>query len=208
MDSMVLQVQYHINIKNIKLLRLFLAAAILFSCSTQQNSPVVLKAYNADSIRLKENNGLVYNGASLFTGKLFKLSSAGDTLFVQDLIDGLKDGYTKFYYENKLPAEIRLFSKGKKQGTAEGWWPNREKKFEYHYNDDLFEGLQREWFENGQLYSSKNFLNGYENGMQQTWDSSGGILSNYQAINGRNYGNIGEKHCKSIFAKDSFIVKH
>lgn len=204
---MALPEQYLIKTGQQQLLWPLVAAAIFLSVACKNNIPA-LPAFNADSIKLTEKNGTVFNGAEPFTGRVYKLSTAGDTLFVQDLLHGLKNGYTKFFYNDGKPAAIRYFVAGKKENTAEEWWPDGRKKIEYHYKNDLYEGLQREWFSNGQLYSSKNFLHGYEHGLQQNWDSTGAILANYEARNGRNYGNIGEKHCKSIFAKDSFMVRN
>lgn len=184
-----------------------LMAVVMVSCNTTIQQQKLI-AFNADSIKTELRNGLIYDGASLFTGRLFKLSNNHDTLFVQDIVDGLKNGYCKFFYEGARLAEIRYFEEGKREGAAFGWWPDGKKKFEYHYQNDLFVNQQQEWFSNGQRYSCKIFLNGYENGMQQVWDSTGAILSNYEAINGRNYGNIGQKHCKSIFENDSFVVRN
>ena len=202
---MALPVQYLIRKTGQRLLWLSATAAIFLSCSGKNHIPA-LPAFNADSIVLTEKDNFIYNAGHFFTGRIYKLSPGNDTLFVQDILQGLKNGYSKFFYETGMPAEIRYFAAGKKEDAAEAWWPNGQKRFEYHYKNDLYEGLQQEWFANGQLYSSKNFLHGYEHGMQQNWDSTGGILANYEARNGRNYGNIGQKHCKSIFIKDSFTV--
>ena len=199
--------QYLIKTAGKKLLQLLVVAAVFSSC-TNAEKHLALQAYNADSIKLLLKNDTVYNGEILFTGRLYKLSQKKDTLFVQDFDKGLKNGFSKFYYDDGKPAEIRYFVAGNKEGKALAWWPIGKKKFEYHYKNDLFEGLQQEWFTNGQLYSSKNFVNGYESGMQHNWDSSGSILSNYEAKNGRNYGNIGQKHCKTIFENDSFVVRN
>ena len=121
--------QYLIKTAGKKLLQLLVVAAVFSSC-TNAEKHLALQAYNADSIKLLLKNDTVYNGEILFTGRLYKLSPKNDTLFVQDFDKGLKNGDTKFYYQDGTPAEIRFFAAGKKEGTAMAWWPTGKKKLD------------------------------------------------------------------------------
>ncbi len=163
-----------------------------------------LKLYNAESIHLKSENGIIHTDSGLFTGRLFALNRAGDTVFTKEYRQGIEDGAHKAWYPNGQLQELRHYAAGKKTGINTGYWPNGTNRYQYHFVNDLYEGLQYEWYSTYKPYSKKTYLHGYEQGLQQTWNADGSIRSNYEAKNGRNYGNIGKKNCYSEYKNAAF----
>jgi len=181
-----------------------LLTVLASSCNFAPPRPK-LALFNANSLNLADNNGVLFSGKEPFTGKLYAINHKKDSLFSKEYINGKEDGLQKLWFPNGQLQEIRFFTEGKKTGTHTGYWPNGQKRFQYTYAGDIYEGTQYEWFSNGKMYSKKNYHLGYEDGMQQSWTESGEIKSNYEARNGRNYGNIGKKNCYSIWKDTSFV---
>ncbi|MDF3077024.1 MAG: variant repeat-containing protein [Sphingobacteriaceae bacterium] len=182
---------------------LVLAAAGLASCGNVRQD-TSLKAINVDSLELRTENGLMYSGTKAFSGRVYALTSAGDTIFSKSYRDGAEDGQQKLWFSNKQLQEKRWYKDGKKDGVSYGYWPNGSRRYKYHLAKDVYEGVQYEWYPNGRLFSKKIYKSGQESGLQQTWEENGKIKSNYEARNGRNYGNIGKKNCYSVFRDAAF----
>lgn len=103
------------------------------------------------------------------------------------------------WYDNGQLMERRYYENGKKVGVHLGWWPNGNKRFEYHYSMDMYDGPVKEWYEDGQLYRSFNYKDGQEFGAQQMWKPDGRISANYEVRDGRKYGLTGVKNCISVW---------
>jgi len=163
--------------------------------SLHTEEPPAALFYCADSVSVTNNNGIVLCDGEPLNGILYHLSASGDTLFRLGFRDGKEDGEHVLYYGNGQVKEIRVYETGKKVLIHTGYWPDGKQRFQYTFDNDLYEGIQFEWYESGKLLSRKNYANGHENGLQQVWDKDGRLIANYEARNGRNYGNIGTKHC-------------
>ena len=73
---------------------------------------------------------------------IFTSCSNTTTVKESDLIDGSTvsqfirkqqySGYINIYYDDGITIKsIRKYSKGKKNGEHQGWWPNGNKKYQY-----------------------------------------------------------------------------
>lgn len=112
------------------------------------------------------------------------------------------------WYSNGQIMERRYYVEGKKVGVHMGWWPNGNKRFEYHYSEDMYHGKVREWYENGQLYKRFHYKDGHEEGFQQMWKPDGRIAANYEVRNGRKYGLTGVKNCTSVWEDEDTIAEN
>lgn len=178
-----------------------LCFALATSCSRR---PI---AYRADSgdVRLIQDRWYVQN--ELLTGTVYQLSPEGDTLFVQSVKQGNLDGTAKQWYPRSSTGtiqlqEIRFYVQGKREGTHNGYWQNGNKKFEFTYINDVYQGTQKEWYASGIPYRIATYHEGHEHGLQQAFNDDGQLSVNYDARNGRNYGNIGKKRCKTVWGHD------
>jgi antitoxin component YwqK of YwqJK toxin-antitoxin module len=67
----------------------------------------------------------------------------------QTVVNELKDGWTRHWYENGQKESEGLFVNGRPVGVAKAWHKNGQQAFEM----DLGEGVQTRWDENGQKIS-------------------------------------------------------
>lgn len=146
----------------------------------------------------------IYYQNKPFSGIQFALYPNGDTAFVKPFHEGLEEGVSKQWYENKKLAEERLYIAGKKEGIHRGWWPDGKPKFSYEFNNGEFDGVIKEWYSNGHIFKTFHFIAGYEEGSQQMWWINGKIRANYEIRNGRRYGLLGTKNCINV--ADSIFV--
>ena len=133
--------------------------------------------------------------------------SCSDTVIVEesDLINGLTvpqfvrqqqyTGSINIYYKDNNIKSIRKYSKGKKNGKHEGWWPNGNKQYLYYFKNDESFGTHKQWHANGELFTLKNFRTGLEHGEQKAWDQNGELMYKYIYNDGRRYGIQGSIIC-------------
>ena len=140
----------------------------------------------------------IYYQNKRFSGIQFALYPNGDTAFVKPCYEGLEEGISKQWYENKQLAEERFYIAGKKEGVHKGWWPDGKLKFSYEFNDGEFNGTVKEWYNNGRIFKTFHFINGHEEGSQKMWWINGKTRSNYEIRNGRRYGLLGTKNCVNV----------
>lgn len=171
-------------------------------CSACSTTPTL---YRIDGTIVRMQNDLWYANSELMTGTVYQLSPEGDTLFLQEVREGKPHGITRSWYPRSSNGtvqlqEVRFFVQGKREQTHYGYWENGNKKFEYTYTNDVYEGTQKEWYNNGVLYRIAHYHEGHEYGLQQAFTNDGALSVNYEARNGRNYGTIGKKRCRTIWA--------
>jgi len=186
-------------------LRNKLSVLLLFIIAQSCKPASSTLSYNTASVKLETKNGIVFKDGKAFTGHLYTLAdNSRDSLFSAYYKAGKQDGaIIKWYADGKL-MERRFYEENVKTGTHSGFWPDGNKKFHYHFVNGHYEGTQQRWFESGTLYQEKTYKNGQEEGLQREWDSSGNLVINYEAHNGRQYGNIGRKHCASVWRQDVY----
>lgn len=152
------------------------------------------------------NDVVIYQGDK-FTGYLFQLApNHMDTLSLAAYRDGVLDGVSKKWFDNKQLMEMREFKMGKKNGPQIAFWENGNKRFEFIAKEDAYEGEMKEWAIDGSLFHLANFINGQEEGVQKLWYENGKIRANYVVIKGRRYGLLGTKNCKNV-SDSVFAIK-
>ena len=165
--------------------------------------PTVFKP-SADKGFTLNQDTLFYNDTK-YSGFVYTLYNAKDTMQVAGFLNGLEEGIQKKWYPNKQIASVRMYHAGKKIGKHLGFWENGQPQFEFYFEDGEHHGIAKEWYQNGQPYRTFHYEHGYEQGSQKMWWENGIIRANYVIKNGRRYGLIGLKLCMnpndSIFKK-------
>jgi len=178
---------------------------LLVSCNGAEVSPVELLASNEE---LDLINGLLYFNEMLFSGRLVDCYDEEQLKFEAHYKKGKKHGVERKWYADAALAEVRYYTKGNKSGIHEAWWPNKKKKFEYHFNEKgEYHGKVSEWYRTGQSYRAFNYLNGQEVGRQQLWQLDGRIKGNYEVAHGERFGLIGLKKCYTVSADSDEVKK-
>jgi antitoxin component YwqK of YwqJK toxin-antitoxin module len=187
----------------------------LFACNNQKEPesfkaiqiivPKVFVPKSSKNITFKEDTLLV--DQKKYSGYIIDfLSNKKDTLLIEGYYDGLMNGISKKWYDNKMLKEERYFKDGKKNGKQVRFWENGQKKFEFNALNDACEGTITEWNYDGKLYHIGNYKNGQEEGTQKLWYETGKIRANFVIINGKRYGLLGTKNCKNV-SDSIFVVK-
>lgn len=135
------------------------------------------------------------------------LLSCQDKIIIteHELVDGLDvsryvrsneySGAISIMYDDTILKSRRYYSKGKKNGTHEGWWPNGQIKYSFKFKNDMSVGEHLQWHQNGNLFTQKNYKNGLEDGEQKAWDMNGDLMYKYIYNDGRKYGIQGSVVC-------------
>jgi len=123
------------------------------------------------------SDGLYYDGqGKAFTGTHFEYYADSVIRASIEVKDGMPDGFTKIYFENSQPEEVRSFSKGLKHGKWEKWNRQNIKTAEAGYVDDKKEGKWYIWDENGTLRYDMEYDKGNKTGTWLMFDEQGKLL--------------------------------
>lgn len=173
---------------------LFLLAFIFSSCYSRKSVTV-----DALDSSLTYRGDILFRNGVAFTGKTFSLYAGSvDTAEIRNYYEGKEHGrWKKFYADGKIQ-ESREFDGGRKTGFYVAWWQNGNRKLEYHFDDDEYEGICREWNEHGVLIREMNYAKGHESGTQKMFYDNGKVRANYVIVNGRRYGLLGTKNCVNV----------
>ncbi|MCC5612206.1 hypothetical protein LC612_37135 [Nostoc sp. CHAB 5834] len=178
---------------------------LAFSCTGKKPEGQFNLVQNVpDTYHLKSSpvvsftNDIVHVNSKPYTGFMYELSPAGDTLLIEGYINGLLTGYCKKNYPSGQRMEERWYKSGRKNGLQLAYWPNGKKRFEFVAKDDAYEGELKEWTINGHLFHLAHYKNGQEEGIQKLWYDNGKIRANYVIVQGKRYGLLGTKNCKNV----------
>ncbi len=196
-----------------KFLGILIVLVGLISCTQE------VKNGKDKSVRTEINNAVLKSASDLtwrndkvflhhnaFSGTLYELDEKGDTILLEEYLNGLQDGLSLKWYAHKKPMEERMYLNGKKNGVQLILWENGYKKLEYVAKDDANEGELKEWNVNGDLIHLGNYKNGQEEGAQKLWYDNGKIRANYVIKDGKRYGLLGTKNCRNV-SDSIFIVR-
>jgi antitoxin component YwqK of YwqJK toxin-antitoxin module len=190
MDSMAPQVLSRNSIY------ILLICLFFFQCEKKKSECKVL---NMDSVSVTTQGGITYVNTKKYSGLLYRLyPNSTDTIELRNYKEGREHGYWKQFYTGKILKELRFFDDGRKEGPYEGWWENGNRKFDYVFRNDEYEGTCREWSADKRLTREMNYHLGHEEGSQKVWYDNGKIRSNYIITDGRRYGLLGTKNCSNV----------
>ena len=139
--------------------------------------------------KLEVRNGIYFFCNKKFTGIVSALYPNLKPKFYRSVKDGMMFGTYRSFYETSRQFEVRQYKSNMSTGRHYGYWPDgRTLKFDYHYNQDRREGMQKKWYKNGRPYLFARFKNDREEGLQQGWRENGKLFLNYVAKDGQTYG--------------------
>jgi antitoxin component YwqK of YwqJK toxin-antitoxin module len=188
---------------------------LFFACKEQKikeivvsNQSIVPKIFELKSSKNVSVVGdIIYFKQEKYSGFLYELyPKTNDTLSMEGYKNGLLNGVSKRWYENKILMEERYFEEGKKDRKHTAFWKNGKKKFQFTAKNDVYEGEMTEWASDGKLYHVGNYVNGQEEGSQKMWYENGKIRANYVIRNGKRFGLLGTKNCKNV-SDSIFVIK-
>jgi antitoxin component YwqK of YwqJK toxin-antitoxin module len=164
-------------------------------CQSSEN----LQCYNTSDRNFTQVNGLIYFEEKPFTGFTYSLYPfSKDTAEIAGYSRGKEDGFRRKFYPNHVPKEVRKFDHGRKTGVYNAWWENGNRKLQYFFREDEYEGACREWNMDGRLIREMNYVKGHESGPQRMFYDNGKIRANYIITEGRRYGLLGTKNCVNV----------
>ncbi|AWW00270.1 toxin-antitoxin system YwqK family antitoxin [Arcticibacterium luteifluviistationis] len=179
----------------------FLSAVVLllYACKTEIPDSYILKS------KATSANNILYLNQEKYSGYVYELNpTTGDTLLIEGYLNGLQEGTSKKWYDNKSLMEIRHYAKGAKNGQQVAFFENGNKRFEYTAKNDAYEGEMKEWNNTGLLIHLANYTNGQEEGTQKLWYDNGKIRANYVIVDGKRFGLLGTKNCVNV--SDSVFI--
>lgn len=143
----------------------------------------------ASDPNLHNDNGIYFLDSKTFTGIIKELYPDRKVKCYKSIANGELHGLYKTFYENGSRFEVRHYIGNLAHGRHYGYWPDgRTLKFDYHYDQEKRQGMQKKWYKNGSPYLFANFRNDHEEGLQQGWRENGKLFLNYVAKDGHTYG--------------------
>jgi antitoxin component YwqK of YwqJK toxin-antitoxin module len=138
---------------------------------------LLLFVFSTYSQNIKEIDGVYYEGDTLFTGSYSATFDNGKPRITMNIVDGLKEGEVKVYFENGELNEIRSYKRNVMNGT---WLTYNDKKIriaEAHYINGKKDGKWFIWDDNGWLIYELEYTAGEKTGIWKNYDKNGNIVS-------------------------------
>ena len=158
-----------------------------------------LKIIERSDDGIEIDNGVLKYNSLVFSGIIISYHSNFTVKSRVKYLEGRKEGFEHYWFENGELAMERCYSNGIKTGVHRGWWVKGHLKFEYHFNDQgAYHGKVKEWYASDQLFREFNYHNGKEIGSQRLWKLNGDIKANYFVHNRDRFGLIGLKKCATV----------
>ncbi len=181
-----------------------LLTVLYFGCSSSQQGEnrVSINATFIDTLALPNKlfsikNGSAYYNGSLFSGITIEHNGSGSIKLLTTYLNGLEHGFTKAFYAMAQPEYERFYTRGEKDKLHKGWWPNGNKRFEYHFSNGVYHGAFKEWYEDGRLAKNIRYNNGNET-EGKGWRNNGKVYMSFVVKNGRRYGLVNAQLCYSL----------
>lgn len=180
---------------------------VLISCRQTQpdTSPVVTEPrpvipahrVRQDDTAVHLANGVWQYHAKPYSGQLVALYPSGKIKSILLLWQGKEEGLQTTYYEDGMMATARWYRGGEKDSVNQGWWPNGQQKFLYHFRKGEYEGSFEEWYVSGKPMKKILYYNGKEES-GQGWRENGKPYMSFVVKEGRWYGLINPNLCYSL----------
>ena len=143
-------------------------------------------------------NGLYFLNGQKYSGILIQKLKGYNIKTYSSILNGMRHGTYKSFYEDGKPYEIRQYKNNFSVGKQYGYWENGQIRFEYNYYNEKKEGIQKNWYADGKPYYVYNYKNDKLEGLQQAWRENGTLFRNFEVKNGKNYGLQLSKTCFEV----------
>lgn len=139
--------------------------------------------------KLEVRNGIYFWENKKFTGVVSALYPNSRPKYFRSVMKGMMHGQYASFYESGDRFEVRQYIRNMATGRHYGYWPDgKTLKFDYNYNQEKRQGMQKKWYKNGRPYLFAHFKDDHEDGLQQGWRENGKLFLNYVAKDGHTYG--------------------
>ncbi|HNZ71248.1 MAG TPA: toxin-antitoxin system YwqK family antitoxin [Prolixibacteraceae bacterium] len=138
---------------------------------------LLIMAISAFAQDIKEIDGIYFKGNTPYSGDFTIFHENGVPKIELLLVEGMKEGAVKVYFENGTLSEIRSYKKNVMDGT---WLTFNEKKVriaEAHYLDGKKDGKWYIWDDDGRLIYELEYTNGEKTGNWKKYDTAGNVIS-------------------------------
>jgi antitoxin component YwqK of YwqJK toxin-antitoxin module len=138
---------------------------------------LLIMAVSAIAQEIKEIDGIYLKGNTPYSGDYTIFYDNGMPKIEMTLVDGMKEGAVKVYFENGTLNEIRSF----KMNVMDGTWLTFNKKkvriAEAHYLNGKKDGKWFIWDDNGKLIYELEYTAGEKTGVWKNYDKDGKLVS-------------------------------
>lgn len=178
-------------------LLLVLSCKVETDISDEIHSLYEMKAAPATDVQIEKellilqpNKGQWYYNKKPFTGKAVMFHENGQLAEKVEYRNGKKDGTAEFWYPDGALRKHAFYVENRLDGILKVWSPSPKRQLvrRAQYINGIQEGEQKVWYTNGQLFKKSTLVNGKEEGLQQAWRENGILYINYEAKNGRTFG--------------------
>jgi antitoxin component YwqK of YwqJK toxin-antitoxin module len=136
-----------------------------------------LTIVSAFAQQIKEIDGIYYKGNTPYTGTYTVNFDNGNPKIVMNLVDGMKEGETKVYFQNRELNEIRSYRKNAMDGIWVTYNENKVKVAEARYHNGKKDGKWYIWDDNGTLIYELEYTEGEKTGIWKNYDKNGNVIS-------------------------------
>lgn len=138
---------------------------------------LILFGLNLNAQTISEIDGIYYENAIPYTGSYQIFHENNQVKMEMNLVDGLKDGDVKVYFENGTLNEIRAYSRNVMNGTWITYNSNNIKISEAHYLDGKKDGKWLIWNDEGVLIYELEYTEGNKTGIWKNYNEKGEFVS-------------------------------
>jgi len=138
---------------------------------------LILTILSGYAQQINEINGVYYTNDKPYTGSYIANYDNGKPRIEMNLIDGLKNGAVKVYFENGELNEIRSYKRNIMDGTWLTYNENKVKVAEAHYLDGKKDGKWYIWDDNGKLIYELEYSAGEKTGTWKNYDKNGNLIN-------------------------------
>lgn len=140
-------------------------------------SILLLAVISAIAQDVKEINGVYYKGDVPYTGNYIAKFDNGEPRIEMNLLNGLKEGEVKVYFETGELNEIRFYKNNVMDGTWLTYNENKVKVAEAHYRNGKKDGKWYIWDDNGKVIYELEYSAGEKTGTWKNYDKDGKVVS-------------------------------
>ena len=178
---------------------------------TTEKKPPSHPVIPSATIHLPDTAFTIQNGVGIYHLKPFSgtLVEHYDSMHIKSSIqyfDGKQEGTELTYFANGQKEAMRFYTAGEKDSIHTGWWPNSNKRFEYHFSNGAYDGNFTEWFEGGKLGKEIVYKKGQELS-GKGWRENGKLYMSYVMKDGRRYGLVNAQLCYTLKNERGEYVK-
>ncbi|MEM8891065.1 MAG: hypothetical protein AAGD28_24015 [Bacteroidota bacterium] len=169
------------------LLALFLLLGFSFG-GYSEGKEVPDREIEKGELVLHPEEGKWYEGKEPYSGYSLSFFPDGSVESKLGYWEGKKEGLAQKWYFNGQKRYEAYYQANRLEGTARAWTSEGVLVKEAQYINGYTHGLQRYWYDGGEKFKELNYDMGQEEGLQKAWRKNGALFINYEAKNGRFFG--------------------